>query len=41
MPGSSRASGASVWMQAFGQMEPVDLDGFERFLVAELLAVNE
>jgi len=33
--------GASVWMQAFGQMEPVDLDGFERFLVAELLAVNE
>ena len=27
---------ASVWMQAFGQFEPVDLDAFERFLVREL-----
>ena len=28
--------GASVWMQAFGQFEPVDLDAFERFLEGEL-----
>ena len=28
--------GASVWMQAFGQFEALDLDGFERFLAAEL-----
>ena len=27
---------ASVWMQAFGQMEPVDLDAFEAFLAKEL-----
>ena len=27
---------ASVWMQAFGQFEPVNLDAFERFLAAEL-----
>lgn len=27
---------ASVWMQAFGQFEPVDLDAFERFLEREL-----
>ncbi len=27
---------ASVWMQGFGQFEPVDLDAFERFLDAEL-----
>jgi hypothetical protein len=27
---------ASVWMQAFGQFEAVDLDAFERFLEAEL-----
>ena len=27
---------ASVWMQGFGQFEPVDLDAFERFLKAEL-----
>lgn len=27
---------ASVWMQAFGQFEPVELDAFERFLAAEL-----
>ncbi len=26
---------ASVWMQAFGQFEPVNLDDFERFLEAE------
>lgn len=28
--------GASVWMQGFGQFEPVDLDAFERFLEVEL-----
>lgn len=27
---------ASVWMQGFGQFDPVDLDGFERFLALEL-----
>jgi len=27
---------ASVWMQAFGQMEAVDLDAFETFLAREL-----
>ena len=27
---------ASVWMQGFGQFEPVDLDAFERFLQQEL-----
>ena len=27
---------ASVWMQAFGQMEPLDLDAFEAFLAKEL-----
>jgi DNA-binding transcriptional ArsR family regulator len=27
---------ASVWMQGFGQFEPVDLDAFERFLAADL-----
>jgi DNA-binding transcriptional ArsR family regulator len=27
---------ASVWMQGFGQFEPLDLDAFERFLAAEL-----
>ena len=26
---------ASVWMQAFGQMEGLDLDAFERFLETE------
>lgn len=26
----------SVWMQGFGQFEPVHLDAFERFLAAEL-----
>ena len=29
-------SAASVWMQGFGQFEPVDLDDFERFLEGEL-----
>ncbi|WP_299750141.1 metalloregulator ArsR/SmtB family transcription factor [uncultured Tateyamaria sp.] len=28
--------GASVWMQGFGQFEPVNMDAFERFLAAEL-----
>lgn len=28
--------GASVWMQGFGQFDPVDLDAFERFLDQEL-----
>jgi DNA-binding transcriptional ArsR family regulator len=27
---------ASVWMQGFGQFEPVNLDDFERFLAREL-----
>ena len=27
---------ASVWMQGFGQFEPVNLDAFEAFLVREL-----
>ncbi len=27
---------ASVWMQGFGQFDPVDLDAFERFLAEEL-----
>jgi DNA-binding transcriptional ArsR family regulator len=27
---------ASVWMQGFGQFDPVDLDAFERFLASEL-----
>lgn len=33
-PDAMRA--ASVWMQGFGQFEPVNLDAFERFLQAEL-----
>lgn len=28
--------GGSVWMQGFGQFEPVNLDAFERFLESEL-----
>ncbi|MBO9474543.1 MULTISPECIES: ArsR/SmtB family transcription factor [unclassified Shimia] len=28
--------GASVWMQGFGQFEPIHLDAFERFLEVEL-----
>ncbi|GGB07470.1 ArsR/SmtB family transcription factor [Allosediminivita pacifica] len=27
---------ASVWMQGFGQFEPIHLDAFERFLAQEL-----
>ncbi|MEJ8561426.1 metalloregulator ArsR/SmtB family transcription factor [Yoonia sp. GPGPB17] len=27
---------ASVWMQAFGQMDAIDLDAFESFLAQEL-----
>jgi len=27
---------ASVWMQGFGQFEPVNLDAFERFLETEI-----
>ena len=27
---------ASVWMQGFGQFEPVNLDAFERFLASEM-----
>ncbi len=33
-PGAMRA--VSVWIQGFGQFEPLDLDAFERFLAAEL-----
>lgn len=33
-PGAMKA--ASVWMQGFGQFEPVNLDAFERFLAQEL-----
>jgi len=33
-PGALRD--ASVWMQGFGQFEPVHLEAFERFLAAEL-----
>ncbi|WP_415639271.1 ArsR/SmtB family transcription factor [Paracoccus nototheniae] len=33
-PGGMRL--ASVWMQGFGQFDPVDLDDFERFLETEL-----
>ena len=28
--------GALVWMRAFGQVDPLDLDAFERFLEREL-----
>ena len=28
--------GAFVWMQGFGQMDAIDLDAFEAFLVQEL-----
>lgn len=33
-PDAMRA--ASIWMQGFGQFDALDLDGFERFLAAEL-----
>ena len=32
---------ATVWMQGFGQFEPVHLDAFERFLVAGALLPPE
>lgn len=32
---------ASVWMQGFGQFEPVELDAFEHFLVAGDLLPGE
>ncbi|WP_323767227.1 metalloregulator ArsR/SmtB family transcription factor [Antarctobacter sp.] len=32
---------ASVWMQGFGQFEPVNLDAFERFLEQELPAQDD
>jgi DNA-binding transcriptional ArsR family regulator len=32
---------ASVWMQGFGQFEPVNLDAFERFLARELAEDQE
>lgn len=32
---------ASVWMQGFGQFEPVDLDDFERFLRASIGAGDD
>lgn len=38
-PGAMKA--ASVWMQGFGQFEPVNLDDFERFLAAEFGADSE
>lgn len=31
---------ASIWMQGFGQFEPVNLDAFERFLAQELPKVG-
>ena len=38
-PDAMRA--ASVWMQSFGQFEPVNLDAFERFLEGELAALPD
>ena len=32
---------ASIWMQGFGQFEPVNLDAFERFLAIELPEPDE
>ena len=32
---------ASVWMQGFGQFEPVNLDDFERFLATEFGGTTE
>jgi len=32
---------ASVWMQGFGQFEPVHLDAFERFLEQELATLRD
>lgn len=38
-PDAMRA--ASIWMQGFGQFEPVNLDDFERFLKNELPTEKE
>ena len=38
-PDAMRA--ATVWMQGFGQFDPVDLDALERFLEDELAALPE
>ena len=32
---------ASIWMQSFGQFDPVDLDDFERFLEQQISEWNE
>lgn len=32
---------ASVWMQGFGQFEPVDLDDFETFIAAQLADLDD
>ena len=32
---------ASVWMQGFGQFEPVNLDSFERFLENEIEPMDD
>ena len=32
---------ASIWMQGFGQFEPINLDAFERFLESELSTLLE
>lgn len=32
---------ATVWIQGFGQFEPLDLDAFERFLESELFSDSE
>ena len=32
---------AAVWMRSFGQVDPLDLDDFERFLAAELGPADE
>lgn len=32
---------ASIWMQGFGQFEPINLDAFERFLATELPSTLE
>lgn len=38
-PGGLKA--AAVWMQAFGQFEPLELDAFERFLDTELASPSD
>jgi len=38
-PDALRAT--TVWMQGFGQFEPVNLDAFERFLAIELSEPEE